>query len=317
MKKKIILGLLLGAFLMGCGGKEENKVEVKVKKIGLAQESNAHPFRIAETESIKQSAKEHGFEVVFTDGENDLAKQVANVDNLIAQGVDYIVIAPRESEGFDEVFSNAKKNNIPVILIDRKTAGTPGVDYTAVVTSDFIWEGEQAAKWFLENIEGQINVVELAGTPGSSVAIERQKGFMNVANNSNGRINIIASQVGDFYRANGQKVMANIIQSKGKEINAVYAHNDEMALGAIAAIKEAGLIPGKDIKIIGIDGQKEAVAAIKAGEMNVTITCDPHFGPEVFEIIKKLEALEKVEPEQFVQDIVYDEKNINDYTNPF
>lgn len=288
----------------------------KKKKVGFAQESNAHPFRIAETESLKKSAAANGFEFVFTDGENDLAKQVSNIENLIAQGVDYIVIAPRESDGFEEVFVNAKQASIPVILIDRRTSGTPGDDFTAVVTSDFVWEGEQAAEWFLANMDGNINIVELAGTPGSSVAIDRQKGFKNIVE-KNSRLNIIASQVGDFYRSNGQKVMANILQAQGKNINAVYAHNDEMALGAVAAIKEAGLEPGKDIKIIGIDGQKEAKEAIEKGEMNVTITCDPHFGEKVFEIIGDLENGKSVQPVQFVVDKVYDSKNISEYKNAF
>lgn len=324
MKKILTATLFLSLLLMGCGGnKEENKADdknqvtiSKKKKVGFAQESNAHPFRIAETESLKKSAVENGFDFVFTDGENDLAKQVSNIENLIAQGVDYIIVAPRESDGFEEVFMNAKQANIPVILIDRSTSGIPGDDFTAVVTSDFVWEGEQAAKWFLENMDGNINVVELAGTPGSSVAIDRQNGFKNIVE-INPRLNIIASQVGDFYRSNGQKVMANILQAQGKDINAVYAHNDEMALGAVAAIKEAGLEPGKDIKIIGIDGQKEAKEAIEKGEMNVTITCDPHFGEKVFEIISDLENGKKVEPIQFVVDKVYDNKNISQYKNAF
>ncbi len=265
----------------------------KVLKVGFSQMENNNPWRIAETNSIKQEAEKRGVELVYTDAQGQTSKQVSDVEDIIAQGVDYILLAPREYEGLAPALQSAKQAGIPVILIDREAAGEPGVDYVTLIASNFIEEGNRAGEWLAQQTDGKANIVELTGTTGSSVAKDRQDGFMQVLENYPD-MKVIASQTGDFARSNGQKVMENIIQAKGDEITAVYAHNDEMAIGAIQALKAAGMKPGEDVIVVSIDGSKDALKAIIAGEMGATVECNPRFGPSAFDVVEKLENGEEV-----------------------
>jgi ribose transport system substrate-binding protein len=156
-----------------------------------------------------------------------------------------------------------------VFLIDREAVGAPGTDYVTFIGSNFVEEGQRAGDWVVKNTNGKAGVIILEGTAGASVARDRNQGFMDAIKNSPD-IKILASQPADFVRANGQKVMENLIQAHGKNITVVYAHNDEMALGAIQALKSANMNPGKDVLVVSVDGQKSALEAITAGEMNVT-----------------------------------------------
>lgn len=314
--------------LVACGGngetkKEESKSEVKAAaktetkaeaktekklKVGFSQMENNGPWRIAETNSIKDEAKKRGIELVYTDAQSQTAKQVSDVEDMIAQKVDYILLAPREFEGLAPALQSAKKAGIPVILIDRAAAGKAGEDYVTLIASDFVLEGKQAGEWLAKKMNGKANIVELTGTTGSSVAKDRSDGFKE-AIKASADMKIIASQTGDFARANGQKVMENIIQAKGKSINAVYAHNDEMAIGAIQALKAAGMTPGKDVVLISIDGEKDALKAIIAGELGASVECNPRFGPSAFDVVAKLIKGEKV-PEKIVNpDQFFDNAN--------
>jgi galactofuranose transport system substrate-binding protein len=294
----------------GNNGKDDGKLVV-----GFSQMENNNPWRIAETESIRNEAKKRGIELVYTDAQGDTAKQVSDVEDMIAKGVDYIILAPREYEGLAPALQAAKKANIPVILVDRKAKGTPGEDYVAFIGSNFIEEGQRAAEWLIKTLGGKGNIVELTGTSGSSVALDRQKGFADTIKQKAPDMKIIASQTGDFARAEGQKVMENLLQSYGDQIDAVYAHNDEMAIGAINAIKAAGKVPGKDIIIVSVDGTKEALKAIIAGELGATVECSPFFGPIVFDVIEKLEKGEKVPTEIINKDRFFDKSNAEQYVN--
>ncbi|MCX7710139.1 MAG: ABC transporter substrate-binding protein [Clostridia bacterium] len=288
--------------------KEEPK---KTIKVGFSQMENNNPWRIAETNSIKEEAKKRGIELVYTDAQSQTAKQVSDVEDMIAQKVDYILLAPREFEGLAPALQSAKKAKIPVILIDRAAAGKAGEDYVTLIASDFIKEGQEAAEWLAKQTNGKANIVELTGTTGSSVAKDRSDGFKDVLKKYPD-MKVIASQTGDFARANGQKVMENIIQAKGKAITAVYAHNDEMAIGAIQALKAAGMTPGKDVIIVSIDGEKDALKAIVAGELGATVECNPRFGPSAFDVIEKLQKGEKI-PEKIVNpDKFFDASNAKD-----
>lgn len=327
MKKisAVLLILLLVFSLAACGNqtgqsadagktdstkKEETKAGKKIK-VGFSQMENNNPWRIAETNSIKDEAKKRGIELVYTDAQSQTAKQVSDVEDLIAQKVDYILLAPREFEGLAPALQSAKEANIPVILIDRAAAGKAGEDYITLIASDFIQEGQRAGEWLAKETGGKGKIVELTGTTGSSVAHDRSEGFKK-AIGKNPDMQIIASQTGDFARANGQKVMENIIQSKGKEITAVYAHNDEMAIGAIQALKAAGMTPGKDVKIISIDGEKDALKAIVAGELGATVECNPRFGPKAFDVIDQHMKGEKIEPKIVNPDKFFDGTNAKD-----
>jgi ribose transport system substrate-binding protein len=275
---------------------------------------NNMPWRIAETNSIREEAKKRGIELVYTDAQSQTAKQVSDVEDMIAQGVDYILLAPREEEGLAPALAAAKAAGIPVILIDRAAKGEAGVDYVTLIASDFIEEGKRTAQWIIDNHGTKGNIIVLEGTQGASAATERQTGFEEVMKNYPD-MKIIAKQTADFTRADGQKVMENFIQAHGKDINFVYAHNDEMAIGAIQAIKAAGMIPGKDIILTSIDGEKDALQAIVAGELGVSVECSPFFGPIAFDTIAKLEAGETVPTFIKNEDRLFDANNAEEFVN--
>ncbi|MBA3767963.1 MAG: substrate-binding domain-containing protein, partial [Acidobacteria bacterium] len=174
--------------------------------------------------------------------------------------------------------------------------------------------GSRAGEWLAKQTNGKAGIVELTGTAGASVARDRSQGFME-AIKGYPDMKIIASQTGDFTRANGQKVMENIIQARGKEITAVYAHNDEMALGAIQALKSAGLKPGQDILIVSIDGQKSALEAIIRGEMNITVESNPRFGPLAFDTLEKFLKGEQIPPKIILEDRFFDKNNAQQFVN--
>lgn len=305
----VCLALAFASF-SGCVKKSSKKV------VGFSQMENSGPWRIAETSSMSEEAKKRAdrFDFRMTDAQSQTSKQVADVEDLVAQGVDAIFLAPREFEGLAPALKAAKEAKIPVFLIDRAAAGKAGEDYVAFLGSDFVQQGRRAGEWLAKQTNGKAGIVELTGTAGASVARDRSQGFMEVIKGFPD-MKIIASQTGDFTRANGQKVMENIIQAKGKEITAVYAHNDEMALGAIQALKSAGLKPGQDILIVSIDGQKSALEAIIRGEMNITVESNPRFGPLAFDTLEKFLRGEQIPPKIILEDRFFDKSNAQQFVN--
>ena len=302
--------------LAGCrkeGGGSTGGANGKIV-VGFSQMENDGPWRIAETNSMKAEAARLGdkFELVITDAQGQTSKQVSDVEDLVSRGVRAIFLAPRERHGLEPALQAAKEANIPVILVDREAAGTPGVDFVTVLKSDFIEQGRRAAEWLAQPTNGKANIVELTGTSGASVSQDRQQGFADEIK-KHPDMKIIASQTGNFNRAEGQKVMQNIIQSLGQQITAVYAHNDEMAIGAIQALKAAGMKPGKDIMIVSVDGEKAALQAIIDGEMNATVESNPRFGPLAFETLQKFLNGEKLPPKIILPDRFFDARNARQY----
>lgn len=200
--------------------------------------------------------------------------------------MDGILLAPIVETGWDRVLKEAKRANIPVVLLDRGIKVKDPDLYVTLVASDFIFEGRLAAAWLAQEMHGQANIVELQGGPGAAPAIDRKKGFEEVISMFP-KMNIIKSQTGEWTRTKGKEVMEAFLKAEGKNIDAVYAHNDGMALGAIQAIKEYGLKPGQDIKIVSIDAIKPAFEAMIAGELNATIDCNPLLGPLGFDALIK------------------------------
>jgi ribose transport system substrate-binding protein len=300
-------GLLLAAgaiaVLAGCERKGADRFVV-----GFSQMESDNPWRNAETQSLRDEAQKRGIELVVTDAQGQTAKQVADVEDLIARRVSVILLAPREFEGLAPALQAAKDASIPVVLIDRQAAGTAGTDYVTFLGSNFVEQGQRAAAWLAKTTNGQAKIVELAGTPGSSVAIDRAKGFRDELAKHPG-MTILASQTGNFTRAQGERVMQNIAQSLGNQITAVYAHNDEMALGAIQALKSAGRQPGKDVTVVSIDGQRAALESIQAGELGATVESNPRFGPLAFETIEKLRAKQQIPPKIILTDRLFDGSN--------
>ncbi|HEU4536591.1 MAG TPA: ABC transporter substrate-binding protein, partial [Polyangiaceae bacterium] len=282
--------------------------------VGFAQMENDGPWRIAETNSMKEEAGKRAerFELVTTDAQGQTSKQVSDVEDLIARKVDAIFLAPREFEGLTPALQAAKAAKIPVFLIDREAAGKAGEDYVAFLGSNFVEQGRRAGEWLVKQTGGKAGVVELTGTAGSSVARDRSAGFMAEIKKSP-EMKIVASQTGDFSRAQGQKVMENIIQSKGAEITAVYAHNDEMALGAIQALKAAGRKPGKDVTVISIDGEKAALESIAAGELGASVESNPRFGKLAFDTLEKRLKGEPVPAKIVLEDRFFDKSNAQQF----
>lgn len=276
-------------------------------KVGFSQCDNMNSWRIAETESMQEVANQYGIELVYTDAAGDIAKQASDVEDMVAQGVDYIVIAPQEEDGLQSSLKSAMDAGIPVILVDRGINGTAGEEYTTAIMSDFVWEAQQVAEKFIEHTDGKGNCVILQGTQGATSTNDRQEGFMEVIGKTD--IKIVADQVANYTMAEGQSVMENILQAQGDDIDMVFAHNDDMALGAIEAIKAAGYKPGEDIIVGGIDGPAAAMEAILAGEQLCSCSCSPKFGPVAFETIARIEAGETVETEIKNEDTLYDITN--------
>lgn len=293
--RKLRMLLLLALALCVCfstmvpGLAEVDKASLK---IGFAQLGVTDAWRIAQTKSMKEEAARLGYNLIMTDAQNSTEKQVADVEDLLAQGVNYLFLPPIEYEGLVPALDACKEAGVPVILIDRLANGTFGEDYAAFIASDFIWEAQQAADWIAGKLGGKGKIVELTGTVGASVAIDRSKGFSDQLAAKYPDMEIVASQTANFTRAEAQKVMENIIQSIGTEFDAVYSASDEMALGAIQAMKAAGIKVGGDggVVVVGIDGEREAVESILAGEMAATITCSPLYGPIAFDTLEKLIA---------------------------
>ena len=280
--------------------------------VGFSQMESDNPWRIAETQSLRDEAAKRGIQLVVTDAQGQTAKQVSDVEDLIARRVDVILLAPREYEGLAPALQAAKAANIPVILVDREAAGTPGEDYVTLLASNFIEQGQRAAEWLATATNGQAKIVELSGTPGSSVAADRAKGFRDELAKHPG-MTILASQTGNFTRAQGERVMQNIAQSLGPQITAVYAHNDEMALGAIQALKSAGRKPGTDVIVVSVDGQRAALEAIQAGELGATVESNPRFGPLAFDTIEKLRKGEEIPTKIILTDRLFDKANAAQY----
>ena len=302
--------LLLGAAavtLGACARKDANSYVV-----GFSQMESDNPWRIAETQSLKDEAAKRGVSLVVTDAQGQTAKQVSDVEDLIARRVNLILLAPREFEGLAPALQAAKAAKIPVVLVDRAAAGKPGEDYVTLLASNFVEQGRRAAEWLATATNGQAKIVELSGTPGSSVAADRAKGFREGIAKHPG-MTIVASQTGNFSRAQGDRVMQNIAQSLGKQITAVYAHNDEMALGAIQALKAAGRKPGTDVTVVSVDGQRAALEAIERGEMGATVESNPRFGPLAFDTIEKLRKGEQIPPQIVLEDRLFDKTNAKQF----
>jgi len=278
------------------------------KTVGFSQMESDNPWRIAETKSLRDEAAKRGAQLVVTDAQGQTAKQVSDVEDLIARRVDIILLAPREFEGLAPALQAASRAKIPVILVDRAARGTAGRDYITLLASNFIEQGQRAAAWLATATNGQAQIVELTGTPGSSVAADRAKGFRDGIATYSG-MTILASQTGNFTRAQGERVMQNIAQSLGSRITAVYAHNDEMALGAIQALKAAGRKPGQDVIVVSVDGQRAALEAIIAGELGATVESNPRFGPLAFDTIEKYLRREQIPPQIVLTDRLFDKTN--------
>jgi ribose transport system substrate-binding protein len=279
-------------------------------KVGFAQTESNNPWRLAETKSMKDEAARLGHQLVYTDAAGSAAKQASDVSSMIAQGVDVIFLPPREDKPLVPIILAARDAGIPVFLIDRDvdhTMAKPGQDYVTFIGSDFIEEGKRIAEWLVKNANGKSKIIELEGTVGASPANDRKKGFDDAIKAASG-FTILASQSGDFARDKGRQVAETLLQAH-PDADIIYAHNDEMALGAIAALEAAGKTPGKDVLIISIDGEHDGVQAIVDGKIGAICGCSPLFGPKAFATMADYAAGKTIPPFIKNDDDFYDGTN--------
>lgn len=276
-------------------------VSAHAMTVGFSQIGSESGWRAAETTVTKQEAEKRGITLKFADAQQKQENQIKAIRGFIAQGVDAILVAPVVATGWDAVLKEAEEEKIPVILLDRQI-DAPEDLYLTAVTSDQVHEGKVAGDWLVKDVGSKpCNVVELQGTTGSSPAINRKKGFEE-ALKGHDNLKITRSQTGDFTRTKGKEVMESFIKAEGggKNICAVYAHNDDMAVGAIQAIKEAGLKPGSDIKVVSIDAVPDIFKAMAAGEANATVELTPNMAGPAFDVLEAY-LKDKKAPKKWIQ----------------
>ena len=274
--------------------------------VGFSQIGAESAWRTAETESIRSEAKKRGVNLRFSDAQQKQENQIKALRAFLAQNVDAIILAPVVETGWEPVLKEIKRAKIPVVLVDRGINVSDPSLYATLIASDFVEEGRMAAAWLGKKLGGKGNIVELQGTPGAAPAIDRKKGFEEGLKAFPG-MKIIKSQSGEFTRSKGKEVMEAFLKAEEKNINAVYAHNDDMALGAIQAIEEAGLKPGTDVILVSIDGVKGAFEAMLAGKLNCTVECNPLLGPAAFDAVEAIKFGKQVPKKTVVKDEVFDQ----------
>jgi ABC-type sugar transport system substrate-binding protein len=255
--------------------------------VGFSQIGSESGWRAAETSVSKSEAAKRNITLKIADAQQKQENQIKAIRSFVAQGVDAIFLAPVVATGWDAVLGEANDAKIPVILLDRDIETANKSLYLTAVTSDSVHEGTVAGEWLARQVgDKPCNVVELQGTVGASVATNRKKGFDEaIAKHAN--IKVVRSQTGDFTRAKGKEVAESFLKAEngGKNICALYAHNDDMAVGAIQAIKEAGLKPGKDILVVSIDAVPDIFKAFMAGEANATVELTPNMAGPAFDAL--------------------------------
>ncbi|MEV6447632.1 ABC transporter substrate-binding protein [Amycolatopsis sp. NPDC051716] len=287
------------------------KVDPKTAVVGFSQsEKEANPFRITETQSIRDEAAKLGIasdKLLVTNAQSDLNRQISDIKSMLDRGAQLLVVAPLNSDGLQPALDAAKAKKVPVITIDRKVTSQACTDYLTFIGSNFVEQGKRAAEETARVTGGTGKVAILLGSSGNNVTTDRTKGFKDELAKTPG-LSVVAEQTGEFDRSKGQSVMEQLIQSH-PDITAVYAENDEMGVGAVNALKTAGKTPGKDVKIISIDGTRNAVQLIVDGSYNAVIESNPRFGPLAFQTLQKFESGEPIPASIVITDDQYDETN--------
>ncbi|MFI6888849.1 ABC transporter substrate-binding protein [Streptosporangium canum] len=293
MFKRISALLLAGAVTMtmaGCGGDGGSGGSADDGKItmGFSQVGAESGWRTANTKSVQGAAAAAGVTLKFSDAQQKQENQIKAIRSYIQQKVDVIAFSPVVESGWDTVLKEAKNASIPVILTDRAVDSADTSLYKTFLGSDFVEEGRKAGTWLTEEFRDSkdpVNIVELQGTTGSAPANDRKAGFAEVVG-ADPKFKVIASQTGDFTRAKGKEVMEAFLKAN-PDIDVLYAHNDDMGLGAIEAIEGAGKVPGKDIKIITIDAVKDGMQALADGKISYIVECSPLLGPQLMDLAAK------------------------------
>ncbi|MBP0968893.1 MAG: ABC transporter substrate-binding protein [Oscillospiraceae bacterium] len=322
MNSKQLLKKIIAAFscltMMFCspactsGDKPQNDTELL---LGFSQIGSESAWRIGNTNDIEKQAQNYGISLMFENANQNRENQIAAIRRFIAYKVDVIAFSPIVEDGWDNVLTEAKDAGIPVILVDRDIS-TDRTDLTAcLIGADFYNEGVMAGEYLIRKADAlgleEVNIVEITGTANSTPMRQRQAGFAD-AIASDGRMHILESIDGDFIKSRGAECMRTLLEEYGDRIDVVYSHNDEMTFGAINEIEAAGLVPGRDIIIISIDGGQEAIDILSQGKINCVVECTPMLGREVMETAIRLKNGEEVEPVIHPQERIFsDEQDLS------
>jgi galactofuranose transport system substrate-binding protein len=296
------------------GSSSANEGAKKTITVGFSQIGAESAWRTAETASVRYEAAKRGVNLKFSDAQQQQENQIKALGTFIAQRVDAIILAPKVEDGWEPILKQAKAAKIPVVLVDRGVNVSDDSLYTTLIASDFVAEGRMAGEWLAKRLSARGDIVELQGTTGAAPALDRKKGFEEALKNYPD-MKITRSQSGDFNRAGGKQVMEAFLkaaQGSNTKIDAVYAHNDDMALGAIQAIEEAGLKPGSDIVVVSIDGVKGAFEAMVAGKLNCSVECNPLLGPAAFDAVEAVLAGKALPKKTIVKDRIFEQSVAKD-----
>ena len=296
MRRRIvpILVLLVLFLLTGCAVKQETGGESASVVVGFSQLGAESSWRIANTVSMEQAAKAAGYGLMMENANQKQEKQIDAIRSFIAYRVDVIVFSPIVQTGWDNVLAEAKQADIPVIIMDRMIDTQDDSLYRAYVGADFYAEGVQAGEYLIRKADAlgadHLRIVEICGTTGSTPMQDRQRGFMDVIGKDE-RFTVIESVDGDFLQSKGEECMRELLQKYGTDgIDVIYSHNDAMTLGALNVLEKEETAGSKDMIIITVDGEKDAVDALKAGKINCVVQCTPHLGPSVMKLVRDVTA---------------------------
>lgn len=323
MKNIRIVTILFTLFTMfalsGCNkGSQESASEEPSDNaitIGFSQVGSESGWRTSFSDSVKAEAARRGINLKFSDAQQKQENQIKAIRSFIAQNVDGIIIAPVVETGWQPVLLEAKRANIPVVIVDRNMALADDSLYVTRIASDFVEEGRKAAQWLMSETMGICDIIELQGTIGATAALDRMQGFNEVINGYP-EAKIIRTQTAEFTRSKGKEIMESVLKAEngGNDICALWAHNDEMAIGAILAIKEAGIIPGSEILVVSVDAVPDIFKAMAEGDANATVELSPHMGSPAFDVIdqyiagkRDFEKLISINGDLYLQDTAAEE----------
>jgi ABC-type sugar transport system substrate-binding protein len=278
--------------------------------VGYSQVGTESAWRLANTASIKEAAKDAGINLIFEDANQSQEKQFEAIRKFIEMEVDVIVISPVVDYGWEVILQEVREAGIPVLLSDRKINATDDELFLTYIGAEFLEEGRRAMRWIVENVTGnagEVKIIELQGTTGASPAIERKKGFEEILN-QHPEYKIVYSEVGDFTYQGGKQIIEKYLSEHEWDIDVIFAHNDDMALGAMEALEENGIKPGKDVKIVSVDGTKEAFEAMIDGKLNCSVECSPLLGPQLMKAIKDLMAGKELPLRIITEEKIYTQK---------
>ena len=307
--------LMLMVFLPACGENDTPQDDPGLL-LGFSQIGSESAWRIGNTKDIEDKADEYGISLMFENANQKQENQIAAIRRFIAYKVDVIAFSPIVEDGWDNVLLEAKNAGIPVILVDRDISTEEEGLTACLIGADFYKEGQMAGEYLIRKADElglkEVNIVEITGTDNSTPMRQRQAGFADAIAEDE-RMHVLESVDGDFLKSRGAECMKTLLEKYGDKIDVVYSHNDEMTLGALPEIEEAGYEPGKDIIIISIDGGQEAIDVLKSGKINCVVECTPKLGKEVMETAIKLKNGEQVESTIHPEENVFsDEMDLSD-----